>query len=149
MKKTMLVVLGLVFVVTISLAFTRDDSPYKNLKILPKNITKEQMDSVMHHFTNSLNVHCNFCHVRNETTKQWDFASDDNKHKLIARDMMTMMDKINDKYFNVTGAKRNLDTKLMVTCYTCHNGKEEPAVHPPLRERPQQRPPGDSSRRNQ
>ena len=121
MKKTMLVVLGLVFVVTISLAFTRDDSPYKNLKILPKNITKEQMDSVMHHFTNSLNVHCNFCHVRNETTKQWDFAADDNKHKLIARDMMTMMDKINDKYFNVTGAKRDLNTKLMVTCFTCHN----------------------------
>ena len=144
MKKSLLVTLGLVAMVAMSLAFTKQEDPtYKNLKILPKNITKEQLDSVMHHFTASLNVKCNFCHVRNEEAKAWDFASDDNKHKLVARDMMKMMDKINDKYFNVTGAKKSLDAQLMVTCYTCHHGSTEPATKTPPR---QQRPQPDSTK---
>lgn len=135
MKKSLLVTLGLVAMVALSLAFTKQEDPtYKNLKILPKDITKEQLDSVMHHFTASLNVKCNFCHVRNEEAKAWDFASDDNKHKLVARDMMKMMDKINDKYFNVTGAKKSLDAQLMVTCYTCHHGSTDPATKAPPRQ---------------
>ncbi|MGN6402016.1 MAG: c-type cytochrome [Flavisolibacter sp.] len=135
MKKSLLVTLGLIAMVALSLAFTKQEDPtYKNLKILPKDITKEQLDSVMHHFTASLNVKCNFCHVRNEEAKTWDFASDDNKHKLVARDMMKMMDKINDKYFNVTGAKKSLDAQLMVTCYTCHHGSTDPVTKAPPRQ---------------
>jgi hypothetical protein len=96
MKKTFLVTLAFAGMIALSLAFTKEEEPiYKNLKILPKNISKEQLDSVMHHFTASLNVKCNFCHVRNEEAKSWDFASDDNKHKLVAREMMKMTDKIN------------------------------------------------------
>lgn len=140
---------GFVGMIGLSLAFTQKEDPiYKNLKVLPKHITKEQMDSVMHHFTASLNVKCAFCHVRNEEAKTWDFASDDNKHKLVARDMMKMTDKINGKYFNVTGGKKNLNAQLMVTCYTCHHGSSEPATKAP-RPQVQPRPQGDSSRRNQ
>jgi hypothetical protein len=147
MKKSLLVTLGLVAMVVLSLAFTKQEDPtYKNLKILPKDITKEQLDSVMHHFTASLNVKCNFCHVRNEEAKTWDFASDENKHKLVARDMMKMMDKINDKYFNVTGAKKSLDAQLMVTCYTCHHGSTEPATKTPPRQQQQQKPQSDSTK---
>lgn len=149
MKKSFFVTLALAGMVTISLAFTKDDPIYKNLKILPKNITKQQMDSVMHHFSASLSVRCNFCHVRNDSTKTWDFASDDIKHKLIARDMMKMTDKINDKYFDLTGGKKDLNTQLMVTCYTCHHGSTEPATRAPVRERTEQRPPADSSKRSQ
>ena len=148
MKKTFAVILGFAAIITLSLAFTKKEDPvYKNLKILPKNITKEQLDSVMHHFTASLSVKCNFCHVRNEEAKTWDFASDDNKHKLVAREMMKMTDKINDKYFDVTGSKKNkLDAQLMVTCYTCHHGNTDPATKAP---KPEPRPQGDSTRRNQ
>ena len=136
MKKTFLVALGLAALIFSSLAFTNsgDDPEYKNLKILPKNITHEQMDSVMHHFSASLGVKCNFCHVRNEEDKTWDWASDGNKHKLVAREMMTMTNKINEKYFDLTGGAKNLQAKLMVTCYTCHNGKKEPMVTPPKKE---------------
>src|SRR5437763_11461866 len=147
MKKSFLVTIGLSLVVVVSMAFTKDDPKYKNLKVLPKNITKEQMDSVMHHFANSLNVRCNYCHMRNDSTKTWDFASDENKHKLAARGMMKMMDKINDKFFDLSGSKRNLNTALMVTCYTCHHGSTDPATKPPMVERPQQRPPSDTTRR--
>ncbi|HYK56258.1 MAG TPA: c-type cytochrome [Flavisolibacter sp.] len=151
MKKTFLVVLAFAGMIALSLAFTKKEDPlYKNLKVLPKHINKEQLDSVMHHFTASLNVKCNFCHVRNEETKKMDFVSDDNKHKLVARNMMKMMDKINDKYFDVAGSKKNkLDARLMVTCYTCHHGNTDPVTIPPKKEeRPQARPQADSTRSN-
>src|SRR5829696_1561399 len=100
MKKTFLVTSGIVFLAIISYAFTinHEEPKYKNLKILPKDITHEQMDSVMHHFTASLNVKCNFCHIRNEEKKEWDWASDDNKHKLVAREMMKMTNDLNDEH---------------------------------------------------
>ena len=86
--------------------------------------------------------------MRNEETKTWDFASDENKHKLAARERIKMMEKINDKYFDVTGAKHDLNAKLMVTCDTCHHGSTEPATNPPNREEPP-RQANDSTRNNQ
>jgi hypothetical protein len=148
MKKSLFVTLGLTAMIALSFAFTRDEPHYKNLKILPKNITKEQMDSVMHHFSLSLGVRCNFCHIHNDDTKTWDFASDENKHKLAARGMMKLTQKINNKYFDVAGTK-GLDAKLLVTCYTCHHGSNDPSTKPPMPQFPQQRPPGDSARQRQ
>jgi len=130
MKKSFLVIAAFTAMIMLSLAFTKPDDPgFKNLKILPKNITKEQLDSVMNNFTASLGVKCNFCHVRTADKKEWNFPADDNKHKLIAREMLTMTEKINKKYFDVTG--KGLGASQMVTCYTCHNGKPEPQVTPP------------------
>ena len=126
MKKTFGAAFALVCIVAVSLAFTSKDPGYKNLKVLPKDITAKQMDSVMHHFSIALNVGCDFCHVENKAKTDMDYASDDNKHKLIARDMMRMTDDINDKYFNYTGVKRDINTQLMVTCITCHNGQKMP-----------------------
>ena len=132
MKRSLLVIFGLVLVVAISSAFTKIKDPgYKNLQILPKNITEKQMDSVMHHFTESLNVKCNFCHVKQEGNEnEWDWASDKNKHKLVARQMMTMTNKLNDEYFPYSGKAEDLSTILTVTCYTCHNGSTEPVTKP-------------------
>lgn len=145
MKKTLLVTLAFSALVALSCAVTKQNSTgnsqYKNLKVLPQNITHEQMDSVMHHFTASLNVKCNFCHVRGEQANQMNWASDENKHKLVARQMMTMTNDINKKYFNLTSSAITLSTPLMVTCFTCHHGNTEPATNPPHPERPQQRPP--------
>jgi hypothetical protein len=127
MKKSFLVTLSLVAMIAVSLAFTNDqDRLYKNLKVLPKNITKTQMDSVMKSFTVALGVKCNFCHMKVEGTDTWDFPSDANKHKLIARDMMKMTTKINKKYFDYGGDVEDLNAKLNVTCFSCHNGKKEP-----------------------
>lgn len=128
MKRSLMVVLGFSLMIATSLAFTKDDPIYKNLRILPQNITEKQMDSVMHHYTMSLNVKCNFCHIRNDSTQKWDYASDANKHKLVAREMMELTNAINDKYFDFTGGQRNITTQLAVTCYTCHHGQKEPPV---------------------
>jgi hypothetical protein len=151
MKKTFLVPLGMIGLVVLccAMTFKQGDPPqYKNLKILPQDITHDQMDSVMHHFTASLNVRCGFCHVRNEATKEWDWASDSSKHKLVAREMMTMTNDLNKQYFNFTGASAiTITTPLMVTCFTCHQGATEPAVTPPKQEKPQPRPAGDTTKR--
>jgi hypothetical protein len=132
MKRPFLIILGFTVLITVSLAFTRHKDPgYKNLQILPKDITEKQMDSVMHHFNESLSVKCNFCHVRNDSTNKLDFASDANRHKNKAREMMKLTNKINDDYFDVTGGQRTITTQLMVTCYTCHHGSTDPAVRAP------------------
>lgn len=130
MKKTWIITTCFAALVCMSFAVTKDKPLYKNLKVLPKNITKVEMDSVMHHFTGSLGVKCNFCHVRNADNTAWNFAADDNKHKLVAREMMKMTKKLNKKYFNVTENK-GTNTALMVSCYTCHHGNSEPVVAVP------------------
>lgn len=130
MKKTTLIVAFFTTLIALSFAFTKAEEPrYKNLKVLPKNTTKEQMDSVMKHFTAALGVKCNFCHTYNQAEKSMDFVSDANEHKKVARDMMRMTTKINKKYFDVANTK-SLDAKLEMTCYTCHNGKSHPAKWP-------------------
>ena len=136
MKKSLLLIFGIIALALLSYAFTTnpDEPKYKNLKILPKNINEKQMDSVMHHFTGSLNVKCNFCHVRNEEKKEMDWASDGNKHKLVARQMMTMTNELNKKYFSHTGSPITLTSSLAVSCFTCHNGKTDPANKVPKAE---------------
>jgi hypothetical protein len=125
MKKVAIVTTCFVALILMSFALT-DEPRYKNLKVLPKGTTKQQMDSVMKHFAAALGVKCNFCHVFNQESKAMDFASDANEHKGISRDMMRMTQKLNKKYFDVKDSKA-LTAKVEVTCLTCHNGKAHPA----------------------
>jgi hypothetical protein len=143
MKRILSVIICFVALVLMSFAITKADPQYKNLKVLPKNITKKQMDSVMHHFTSALGVKCNYCHQYNAEQKAMDFASDANEHKGVARSMMKMTARLNKKYFHVNNSK-SLDAKLEITCYSCHNGKANPATVPPP---PPPRPQSDSTRR--
>jgi nitrate/TMAO reductase-like tetraheme cytochrome c subunit len=100
MKKSLLIILGCITSVILFQAFTFTHEPYfKNLQILPKDISDHDLDSVMHHFSASLGVKCNFCHVVNEEAKKLDAASDDKPEKNIARKMMLMSIDINKNYF--------------------------------------------------
>lgn len=128
MKKTALLVLLCNITLLASYSFTvnkKDERRFKNLKVLPKNISEKDLDSVMHHFTASLGVKCGFCHVRDSATKTMNWASDANKHKNIARTMYRMTQKLNDKYFDKEGIVGIAE--LEVTCYTCHRAKPHPA----------------------
>lgn len=98
----------------------------KNLKVLPKDISHEELDSVMKGFKTALGVKCGFCHdPRKDDPKKLDFAGDNNEHKAIARDMMRMTARINKKYF------KGIDP-MPVTCYTCHQGNKEPKAGPDI-----------------
>lgn len=104
---------------------------YKNLTVLPKDISKEDLGTVMDGFKTSLGVKCNYCHAPSETEKgKLDFASDAKPEKGTARMMMLMTAKINKKYFHIKDVK-NPNAILPVSCITCHNGNERPKTLDP------------------
>lgn len=133
MKRTLVIILCFIAFVSMSFMFRKETPPrYKNLKILPKDINKQQMDSVMRHFSGSLGVKCGFCHAYNQEQKSMDFVSDVKKEKNISRDMWRMSAKLNKKYFDVKNSKE-LGAKLEVTCFSCHHGAKNPETRAPMR----------------
>ncbi|HEY8689587.1 MAG TPA: c-type cytochrome [Chitinophagaceae bacterium] len=133
MKKTFLVVVAFICFIVLSVSFTKAPQGYKNLKILPQDISKQALDSVMHHYSKSLGVKCSFCHVRNEELKSWDMASDAKPEKQIARKMMLMEKGINEKYFPPEESDKNAQILQAVTCYTCHKGDAMPLALPEIK----------------
>jgi len=62
-----------------------------NLKVLPKNISHDELISTMKEFNVALGVKCGFCHAPSkEDPKKLDFASDENHKKDIGRAMIKM-----------------------------------------------------------
>lgn len=97
----------------------------KNLKVLPKNISKEELDKVMDNFKLALGVRCSHCHApMKDNPRKMDFASDEKPEKETARKMMRMTAKINKKYFHTVLQEGKTITQI--ACVTCHNGKAEP-----------------------
>jgi hypothetical protein len=122
-------IVGLFFIIS---ANSYDAPPaategFQNLKVLPKDITKEKLDSVMNTFAVSLGVKCNFCHAANKDSanKHLDFPSDAKDEKKMARYMFKMVSDLNSNYFNFDHSTRP-DTIHAVVCYTCHRGTKEP-----------------------
>lgn len=99
---------------------------YKNLKILPQDISEQKMDSIMDSYTKALGVSCSFCHkeVKN-VTDSLDYASDDNTMKENAREMLRMTILINKTYFHFDKNDKPEYLKV-VTCKTCHRGEPFP-----------------------
>lgn len=125
-KKTVTLSILLATVVALSAFMPKQDQKAQNLKILPKDISHEDLETVMNGFNTALGVKCNFCHAsKKDGQRGLDFASDEKPEKEITRNMMRMTTKINEKYFHIKEAK-NVKAMLAVSCKTCHNGKEHP-----------------------
>lgn len=140
-NKKILVTLGLLSVVVFGAMTSMTpakpaDEGFKNLKVLPKNITNDQLHAVMEEWEHSLGVHCNFCHVRDEAAKKMDWASDAKPEKEAARDMFKMMNKINQKYFHAKKDSLGMIMHAGVNCNTCHRGDAHPEVVVPEGKRP-------------
>lgn len=119
-KQTMtIVVLGIL--VFAGVAATKP--AYRNLKVLPQDISEQKLDSMMHSYNQALGVDCEFCHAKRGNVL--DFDSDENKMKDNARDMIRLTIDINKLYFryDTTVNPVYLNT---VACYTCHRGDEMP-----------------------
>jgi hypothetical protein len=99
-----------------------------NLKVLPKNMSGDDIDKLMHRYKQDLGVPCGYCHEENAQTKQIDFASDENPIKETARFMIKMNDDINTKYLAQLGDRRYVDP---LTCGNCHQGQVDPPVFEP------------------
>ena len=71
-----------------------------NLKALPKNTSREEVNRLMFQYVGDLGVKCEFCHQGNDDPGKIDYASDENPTKEIARYMMSMTADINEKYID-------------------------------------------------
>ena len=99
----------------------------KNLKILPKNISPEDLQKTMRTFSMSLGVRCGFCHEAKENKEggrpEFDLASDAKPEKKFARDMFHMTEDINKEYLGKMGPDFE-----EITCVSCHRGSPKPMV---------------------
>lgn len=96
-----------------------------NTQVFPRTTPVPQLVGAMRDITIGLGVRCQFCHVGEEgmPLERFDFASDEKRTKLVARQMLRMVQEIN----------RRIDTiperpvpNVSVTCATCHRGVTRP-----------------------
>jgi len=93
-----------------------------NLKVLPKDIARPALTTMMRSYTAALGVMCNHCHVEDMTQR----AADDNPKKDIGRKMIQMTMDLN-KQLDAIGTPGTADAPK-VTCFTCHRGAIKPAI---------------------
>jgi cytochrome c553 len=113
-----------------------------NLKVLPKNLTGQQVRDIMEGWEASLGTHCNTCHAADPNNigpngrPRLNFADDSKPEKATARLMFGMTEDINKNYVSKVD-----NGGAPVTCGTCHRGHlgPEPFVAPPEEHGP---PPG-------
>lgn len=129
-NKKVLVTLSLASVAAIAAltSMAPEQEGFKNVKVLPKSLTDQQLHKVMREWSGSLGVRCDFCHAASTTGKGLDFASDAKPEKEMARHMYKMMNKINEKYFEAKKDSLGMTMKAGINCYTCHRGVSHPEV---------------------
>jgi len=101
-----------------------------NARVLPADIGSDRLRATMVGFARSLGVRCTFCHVGQEGAPltTFDFASDANPHKDVARGMIRLAQRLNETDLPaLIGASQS----PRVTCFTCHRGSSTPARMPP------------------
>jgi len=96
-----------------------------NTKVIPHDTPVMQVVGMMRNFAGDLGVRCHFCHVGKEgqPLAQYDFAKDEKRPKLVARQMMRMVAEINSRLDTLPDRPT---PGLQVTCRTCHRGISRP-----------------------
>lgn len=99
---------------------------FKNLKVLPQEIKLGELVSLMRGFSRGLDVRCTYCHVGDDPSdlSTIDFAIDSKSTKLKAREMLRMVEHINNQL--LPNVPNRSDPPIKVTCATCHHGVTKP-----------------------
>ena len=97
---------------------------FKNLQVLPKDITRPQLIATMRNIAGSLGVRCTHCHVGPDDLQGMDFATDEKQSKQIARAMLRMTRSINLDFVKTLPASDG--ARQEVTCLTCHRRETKP-----------------------
>jgi hypothetical protein len=99
---------------------------FTNLKVLPKDISKDDLESTMRGFAFALGTRCDHCHSEKKAPeKGLDFAADDKDAKKNARVMLEMVTAINKDYVGRI-EKADHTQPIRVECVTCHRGLTQP-----------------------
>ena len=96
-----------------------------NTQIIARTTPVMQVIGTMRNFTFDLGVRCQYCHVGEEgqPLDRFDFVADRKRTKLVARQMMRMVQEINRRLDSLPG---RATAGLQVTCNTCHRGTSRP-----------------------
>jgi hypothetical protein len=99
-----------------------------NVKVIPKSTPVIQVVGMMRNFAGALGVRCQYCHVGQEgqPLASFDFAKDEKRTKLTARQMMRMVEEINRRIDTLPHDHDQRHDTLRVTCATCHRGVSRP-----------------------
>jgi tetratricopeptide (TPR) repeat protein len=100
---------------------------FTNLKVLPKEISKHEMEATMRSFAFALGVRCDHCHLEKKAPeKGFDFAADDKDAKKTARVMLQMVTAVNHDYISKVPKTSAEGAAIQVQCVTCHHGLTQP-----------------------
>ena len=124
-----IVVFGMFFAACVAVRPSKQppaNAEFKNLRVLPSNISRDDLIVTMRAWSQSLGSNCGECHVRIQPAEpggraRLDFVSDAQPNKIAARAMLTMTRRMNAEYVTRIAQKGS-----SVTCYTCHRGKSVP-----------------------
>jgi len=103
--------------------------PPKNLQVLPKTTSGQEIIVLMRRYAQELGVHCSYCHAEDPLTQKEDFPSDENPRKQTARIMIGMVADINTKYLAQVGDRRYAEP---ISCGNCHRGQTSPPSFQPV-----------------
>ena len=98
----------------------------ENLQVLPEDTSPQQLRATMISFVRALGVRCEHCHDDSQGSRlsEMDFAADTKEAKETARLMMQMVQRINGD--DLAALDRPPESRLQVTCVTCHRGYHVP-----------------------
>ncbi len=131
---------GVAFVLALgnSATMAQEQPTYKNLQVLPADISRGDLNQIMLDNLQGLGLPrrsgegCLYCHMGSTDVprSEWDYASDEKQTKKTARVMLAMVRDINTEH--LTSISERMAPSLEVSCYTCHAGRTNPT---PLHER--------------
>lgn len=101
---------------------------WQNLKVLPQDITKDELMDVMNEYNAALGVKCSHCHTFDKEANKMNFADDSKQEKHYTRHMIKMTQEINANYFNWENHPEPEKINV-VNCVMCHRGVAKPTEH--------------------
>lgn len=106
-----------------------------NLKVLPRNLTGQQVHEIMEKWEAELGAKCSTCHAADPKNlgpngrPRLNFADDSKEEKRTARVMLKMTEDINANYIAKVDSSGE-----GVSCGTCHRGHLGPETFVPAKE---------------
>ncbi|MBX7187156.1 MAG: c-type cytochrome [Vicinamibacteria bacterium] len=94
----------------------------RNLQVIDKNISKDELKKMMEGFAAQLGVKCQFCHVDEQ------YEKDDKKQKGDARKMIKLVMEMKSRkpeFFKTTVKE------TAIQCSMCHRGRPQPEAFVP------------------
>lgn len=104
---------SMVILFIFSILMAGEKSELKNVKVLSYKTKVDIMKYMKTSIVKELGAECNYCHNIN------DYSSDENEHKLVAREMMQMVININENTMKPL-------KKHEISCWVCHRGQKQP-----------------------